>query len=384
MMNKDSILIIFKDKKKITKNQDFWNDKFSKKYEVSLFYLYDYVNFSNKKISEIINSKITELNIDVVLFEGDHVSSIDFNFINLINNSVKKGLFLGDDSVWHQVNLITAAACDFVLTDPVSSLKFNELGINSMFSNVEGNEDIFKDYKNKKDIDVLFFGRDKTDRNQYLEKLDKSNIKYLSVNPYLEIANTIEKLAILINRSKIVVNVTKSLNGKRFFNPSSKFKYGYYFKGRIIMTGLCNSLCISEYAPSNEILYPNKELPSFKTQDEFIKIVKDYLNDNNKLISDTKTFYEKSLEYSDKNYIKKIYEFIKNTKKNDNTQLKIPIWYYYMSIKQHFRLRSKFKKTSGYISQFFENINFPVYTWPINLILFLRFIPRLIINRIFK
>ena len=60
---------------------------------------------------------------------------------------MKKGLFLGDDSVWHQVNLITAAACDFVLTDPVSSLKFNELGINSMFSNVEGNEDIFKDYK---------------------------------------------------------------------------------------------------------------------------------------------------------------------------------------------------------------------------------------------
>ena len=238
--------------------------------------------------------------------------------------------------------------------------------------------------KKKKDIDILFFGRDKTDRNQYLEKLDKSNIKYLSVNPYLEIANTIEKLAILINRSKIVINVTKSLNGKRFFNPSSKFKYGYYFKGRIIMTGLCNTLCISEYAPSNEILYPNKELPSFKTKDEFIKIVKGYLNDNDKLIKDTKTFYEKSLEYSDKNYIEKIYEFIKNTKKNNNTQLKIPIWYYYMSIKQHFRLRSKLKKTSGYISQFFENINFPVYTWPINLILFLRFIPRLIINKIFK
>jgi hypothetical protein len=383
-MSKDSILIIFKDKKKVTKNQDFWNDKFSKKYEVTLFYLYDYVNFSNNKISEIINYKITKLNIDVVLFEGDHVSSVDFNFINLINNSVKKGLFLGDDSVWHQVNLITSAACDFVLTDPISSLKFNELGINSIFSNVEGNEDIFKDYKNKKDIDVLFFGRDKTDRNQYLEKLDKKNIKYLSVNPYMDIANTIEKLAILINRSKIVINVTKSLNGERFFNPSSKFKHGYYFKGRVIMTGLCNTLCISEYAPSNEILYPNNELPSFKTKDEFIKIVEDYLNDHDKLIKDTKTFYEKSLEYSDKNYIEKIHSFIKSTKKKNSMQLKIPIWYYYMSIKQHFRLRSKLNKTSGYIPQFFENMNFPIYTWPINLIFFLRFIPQLIINRIFK
>ena len=87
-MNENSILIIFKDKKKVTKNQDFWNDKFSKKYKVFLFYLYDYVNLSNKEISKIINNKITELNIDVVLFEGDHVSAIDFNFINLINNSL--------------------------------------------------------------------------------------------------------------------------------------------------------------------------------------------------------------------------------------------------------------------------------------------------------
>ena len=86
----------------------------------------------------------------------DSVSSIDFNFINLINNSVKKGLFLGDDSVWHQVNLITAAACDFVLTDPVSSFKFNEIGINSIFSTIEGNEDIFKDYKKKK-ILIFYF-----------------------------------------------------------------------------------------------------------------------------------------------------------------------------------------------------------------------------------
>jgi len=383
-MNKNAILIIFKDKKKITKNQDFWNDKFSKQYIVSHLYLYDYIHYSNKQISEFINLKIIELNVSTIIFEGDHMSSIDCNFINLINDKVKKGLFLGDDSVWHQVNLINASACDFVLTDPVSSFKFNELGISSIFSNVEGNEDIFKDYKHEKTIDVLFFGRDKTDRKAYLEILEKNNINYLSVNPYMQESNTIEKLAVLINKSKIVINLTKSLNGKRFFNPSSKFKYGFYFKGRVIMSGLCNTLCVSEQAPSNDILYPNKELPTFKTKEEFLEIVKYYLNDNKRLSEDTKIFHDKSIQYSDKNYIKTIYNFINNVRTDKKVKVKIPIWYYYIVIRQHFRLRSKLKKFKSYILQFYDNLALPLTVLPINIIFFLRFLPTMIVKKLFN
>ena len=383
-MNKNAILIIFKDKKKITKNQDFWNDKFSKQYIVSHLYLYDYIHYSNKQISEFINLKIIELNVSTIIFEGDHMSSIDCNFINLINDKVKKGLFLGDDSVWHQVNLINASACDFVLTDPVSSFKFNELGISSIFSNVEGNEDVFKDYKHEKTIDVLFFGRDKTDRKAYLEILEKNNINYLSVNPYMQESNTIEKLAVLINKSKIVINLTKSLNGKRFFNPSSKFKYGFYFKGRVIMCGLCNTLCVSEQAPSNDILYPNKELPTFKTKEEFLEIVKYYLNDNKRLSEDTKIFHDKSIQYSDKNYIKTIYNFINNVRTDKKVKVKIPIWYYYIVIRQHFRLRSKLKKFKSYILQFYDNLALPLTVLPINIIFFLRFLPTLIVKKLFN
>ena len=383
-MNKNAILIIFKDKKKITKNQDFWNDKFSKQYIVSHLYLYDYIHYSNKQISEFINLKIIELNVSTIIFEGDHMSSIDCNFINLINDKVKKGLFLGDDSVWHQVNLINASACDFVLTDPVSSFKFNELGISSIFSNVEGNEDVFKDYKHEKTIDVLFFGRDKTDRKAYLEILEKNNINYLSVNPYMQESNTIEKLAVLINKSKIVINLTKSLNGKRFFNPSSKFKYGFYFKGRVIMCGLCNTLCVSEQAPSNDILYPNKELPTFKTKEGFLEIVKYYLNDNKKLSEDTKIFHDKSIQYSDKNYIKTIYNFINNVRTDKKVKVKIPIWYYYIVIRQHFRLRSKLKKFKSYILQFYDNLALPLTVLPINIIFFLRFLPTLIVKKLFN
>ena len=42
---------------------------------------------------------------------------------------MKKGIFLGDDMVWHIVSLVTAQQCDFVFSsEPISVLKFKELG----------------------------------------------------------------------------------------------------------------------------------------------------------------------------------------------------------------------------------------------------------------
>ena len=380
-MTAENILIVYKDKKKITRNQDFWNDKFSKKYRVHNFFIYDFLNYSNKKIIEKINNTILDLNIQKILFEGDHISLIDYFFIKSVNSKIKKGLFCGDDSEWHQVNLITACACDFVLSDPISSLKFNELGINSIFSTIESNENIFKDYFLEKDIDVLFFGRDKTDRQEYLKILDENNINYLSVSPYKEISNTMEKLAKLISRAKIVVNLTKSLNGKRYFNPSSKIKYGYYFKGRIIMVGLSKTLCVSEYAPHINILYPNGEVPVFKSKQSFINIINKYLSNEPKLKEDTEIFYKSSLKYGDNKYIEQIHSFIENLEKLNNISIKIPYWYYFLTIRQHFRLRSKFKKGRSYLTQFFENLKLPLYTLPLNIYFFFRFLPKLFFGR---
>ena len=51
-MNKDNILLIFKDRKKVTKNNDFWFEKFNHKYEVEILFINDYLNLSN---NEIIN-----------------------------------------------------------------------------------------------------------------------------------------------------------------------------------------------------------------------------------------------------------------------------------------------------------------------------------------
>ena len=218
-------------------------------------------------VSSLSFAALDPCNISVVLFEGDHASLIDYNFIFDVSNKVKKGLFLGDNMEWHQVNLITGSACDFIFPeDPISVLKFREIGYKSFFVPIECNEDIFKDYGQEKDIDVLIFGRLKTDREFYIDKLRESEINFKFVTPYLPESDSMLKLAKLINRSKITLALTKSANGTKYFNPLKNFKNFYQLKGRVFMTGLCKSLCISEYCPSYDLIYRNETIPVFKNK----------------------------------------------------------------------------------------------------------------------
>ena len=123
-----NVLFIFKDRKSVTLNNDFWSDKFRNKYNVYQFFINDYLNLSNSKIISSINKNIILNKIDLILFEGDHAHIINYNFINGINRKIKKGIFLGDDMVWHNLNLITAHSCDFVFSScPISTLKFQKL-----------------------------------------------------------------------------------------------------------------------------------------------------------------------------------------------------------------------------------------------------------------
>ena len=66
MIAKDQILIIYKDQKLVTKNQEFWNDKFSNKFNVNHLYLYDYIHLTNKNI--IIQYDINPERIVAIIF----------------------------------------------------------------------------------------------------------------------------------------------------------------------------------------------------------------------------------------------------------------------------------------------------------------------------
>ena len=151
-MNKNKVLVIFKYPRPW--NMDVVN-RFSNYYDTEYLYISDY---KNKNFTEVINDTnnlIRSKNIEIIVFDVDYFKFINFFFIKKIYGK-KKILVTGDDTDQHEMNLITASACDLVLTHcPLSVLKFKEKGheahmINFEISNLKKNE-------NQKDIDVLFF-----------------------------------------------------------------------------------------------------------------------------------------------------------------------------------------------------------------------------------
>ena len=350
------ILLIFKDRKKITKNHEFWYDKLSLKYDVEMIFLEEYLHLTNLKIIRFINSKVKSERIDYTIFEGDHVDIIDKTFIDSITNETLKGLFLGDDNEWHEVNRINSAGCDFIFTScPISTLKFNECGIQALFVPIEANGRIWKNFNLPKDIDVLFFGREKKIRNKYFDVLEKRNINILKVDPYQEISNTNEKLAKLINRSKIVLNFSASSKSKRFWTRLNMFDYFYHFKGRILMTSFCNSLCITEYDPAASMIFDEQELPQFETINECADLVQDFLNDEQKLKNFTKRFHEKGKHYLDENYIMQIENFLSKNKIRKKNKFHLDFWYVFIHIKQIYRSRFKNNNFITIFKQCLEN-----------------------------
>ena len=118
------------------------------KYRTKTIYISDYTKKNNYKIIENINDIIRTEHVSIVLFQGDGISIMDVNFINLIDNNVKKGILVWDDTMYHYTNRITAAACDFILSGcPISTIKFQELGYKAIWLPVENNGSIFNDLK---------------------------------------------------------------------------------------------------------------------------------------------------------------------------------------------------------------------------------------------
>ena len=122
---KKKVLIIFK-------YEHYWNSyiarKFSNYYDTQYLYISNYKNKNYTEIVEEINNLIKSKDIEIVVFDVDYFKFINFFFIEKINCK-KKILITGDDFELHEMNAITASACDMVLTGcPLSKLKYKEKG----------------------------------------------------------------------------------------------------------------------------------------------------------------------------------------------------------------------------------------------------------------
>ena len=192
----------------------------------------------------------------------------------------------------------------------------------------------------KKKTDVLFFGKINKDRRKFVEFIENNGIKVKVVGNNIENYISDKELVNFICESKIVINFSKTTWGKiSNFPGKSIFKSQYQLKGRIIQAGLCGTACITEYAPQHKLLYKEDELLQFTTKEECVKILKELLNNNNKLLNYTKKFSTKTQEeYEDKRFFKKIYNFLeeidpKRIKTDQNLRI-IPYWYKRICCKQ--------------------------------------------------
>ena len=117
----------------------------------------------------------------------------------------------------------------------------------------ESDGNILKNYNLKKEIDVLFFGDLTSDRKEFVDFIAESGISIKKVGYDTKFVSD-EELAKLISKSKIVLNLSRT-KGRSVINYVSEdvYKFFYQWKGRVHMSGLCGTLCISEYSASSRI-----------------------------------------------------------------------------------------------------------------------------------
>ena len=333
---KKKILIIFK-------AQWDWNkfiiNKISKFYNVKYIYL-DTINKNYLNTINEINNIIKEENIDTVFFDVDYQKFINFYFIEKIIN-VKKVMMTFDNYERHVLNMITACSCHLVLTDIISALKYKEIGISAFNWFLESDGSFYKDMKLDKNIDVLFFGKINKDRKDYINFLKNNGLKVKIVGNNTENYVTDENLVRMINESKIVINFTKTTWKKLSnFQGQNIFQNQYQLKGRVIQTGLCNTACVTEYAPHHDLLYKSDELLQFTNKEECLDILKNLLNNEEDLINYTKKFSDKTRNnYEDSKSFQKVYNFLEKTSLFNQTRIKknlekVPYWYKRICAKQ--------------------------------------------------
>jgi hypothetical protein len=262
-------------------------NKFSLIYEVKYIYADHCFNKGGTEyLIKVSNEIIINEKIDVIVFDTDFAPYIDANVIKSFSKSIFKILLTFDNIVHSNLNLINASYCNLVLTaDPIDVLKLKEYNLNSMYFQLEGSSKVYKDLSLIKDFDILFYGQlHKFGRKEFISALIERGYNIKIVGPPDNIV-TNEKLVELINRSKIVLNFSysDSTNIYKNFFPLKDNDINapmLQFKGRFLQCGLCSTLCISEYAPSIELLFNNDEVPTFKNIEECEYQIIKYLNDN--------------------------------------------------------------------------------------------------------
>jgi hypothetical protein len=336
-----NVLYIFKD---LPWYHSYILNKFSCSYYFNEYIINNNLNKTSQGISEEINSLIKEKKIEIIFFDFDYTSIIDKFFVNKIICKKKILVSFDPHENYKKIQDSLEYFSHLLIADPEYVEKLSLLNQNCFHFPLEANEKIFFNKKTKKNIDVLFFGELKADRKIFIEKIKKLNINFHS---HINSRETLDDNALvdLINRSKIVINFSKGVN------KYEKDEY-YQFKGKVLISGMCGTLCLSEYSKGQNLIFKNN-YPTFKNSEEMITIIKSLLNNEKNLNILTNNFFSECKMFSDTEYFSKIVKFLslQNNKNILDKDDKIN----YISIKNRIKIFSQ-KSTSKVLLKETANI----------------------------
>ena len=304
----EKILFIFKDRPWYLEHI---SAKFSKNYNLKFFFLSKKIDHSRNQIIKLINTTIKKYKIKKVFFDTDFTSYINANFVSKIDVLSKIALSFDTEENFKKINRSIIAYSHFLTTEPKFIKEFQNK-VKCLFIPLETNENLYKKINLKKKYDVLFFGEAKGNRINYINEINKLNIKKkILINKQKEVDDI--KLNQLMNESKIVLNFSQGIKK----NSNSTYDQ---FKGRILMSGLAGTLCLSENYESSQYIF-KKSFPSFSN----IKEMKDKINflikNQRKLNEITKSFVNSCKQYSDKYYNKVLFKFLNRDEKSKKLDL---------------------------------------------------------------
>lgn len=306
----EKILFIFKDKPWYLNHL---KNKFSKKFIFIAIYLDNYTEKTRSEIINSINNFIIAEEINKIFFDIDYTSFIDKNFVSKIRSPKKILYSLDCEENLKKIKNNSKVFSHFLLAEPKIAKNIREK-LNYLFFPLECDEKIFFKKKTRKKYDIFFFGESRPDRTKFIESLNNLNLKKkILLNTKYSV--NIKKINFLMNQSKIVLNFSDGMNKK----TREKFDQ---FKGRIIMSGLSGSFCLSQDYKSKNLIF-KKKYPTYSNIAEMLKQINLLLKNEKRLNKISKEFSTECNRYSDKFYIYEIIEFLNKKKKCQFSDLEL-------------------------------------------------------------
>lgn len=240
-----------------------------------------------------------------VLFYFNYKDWIDHSVWEEVSKSLptRTIIWLGDDhwrysetkEVWKLFNLI-------VTTDKIGydRREGNYDAYNTFLSQWGCNHLLYRNLNLEKIYDVTFVGRCYGDRKEFIESLRDGGINITTFGQGWDgDSKRISQVDMIkiYNQSKIVLNMSFSDNGT------------YMIKGRDFEVPSCGSLLLThESEEIHKYFNPGHEIVTYKHIDDAVKLIKDYLKDEETLNRVSEAGYKRALK--DHTYTKRLEEVI--------------------------------------------------------------------------